>query len=78
MTVPIFYLEETMIHVILYSTNCPKCKVLEDKLNEKKIPFDIVTDIDKMVELGIMTAPVLSVNGRLLQFMEAINWVNAL
>ena len=32
--------------VVLYSTGCPKCKVLEKKLNADKIEYSISDDID--------------------------------
>lgn len=63
--------------IILYSTNCPKCQVLLAKLKQKNIDFDINTSIDDMEKLGIMSAPVLSINGELLDFKKAIDWVNA-
>lgn len=62
--------------VILYSTNCPKCRVLEAKLNLKGIDYEINTDIEKMKSLGIMSVPVLEVDGQLLQFKEATGWIN--
>jgi len=65
-----------MISIILYSTGCPKCSILKKKLEEKKIPYDTVTDIEEMITLGINEVPVLSVNGDLLPFAEAVKWVN--
>lgn len=65
-----------MISIILYSTGCPKCSILKKKLEEKKIPYDIVTDIKEMITLGINEVPVLSVNGELISFSNAVKWVN--
>ena len=62
--------------IILYSTNCPKCKVLATNLNQKGIVFTENTDTEEMLSLGIMSVPVLSVNGELYEFTEAINWIN--
>lgn len=62
--------------VKLYSTYCPKCRVLEAKLHLKNIPFETCTDQDIMEKLGIMSVPVLEVNDKLLQFKEATDWVN--
>lgn len=62
--------------VTLYTTHCPKCKVLEQKLKDKNILFTEVTDIDKMVELGFTLAPILEVDGKILNFGEAVKWVN--
>ena len=65
-----------MKKVIVYSTGCPKCNVLMDKLNEKKIIFSVVNDVEKMVNLGIDPVPVLSVDGKLFDFSEAVKWIN--
>lgn len=62
--------------VILYSTGCPKCRVLKQKLDSKSIQYQEENSVDVMLSLGIMQAPVLSVNGKLLPFAQAIEWVN--
>ena len=33
---------------ILYSTHCPKCNVLEKKLNSKSIQYTIIDDIEEL------------------------------
>ena len=62
--------------ITLYSTGCPRCNVLVQKLDSKGIEYDVVSDIDIMTEKGIETVPVLEVDGQLMQFKEAIDWVN--
>lgn len=62
--------------VVLYSTHCPKCRVLEAKLNLKDIEYEINTDMNKMESLGIMSVPILEVDNQLLQFKEAVDWIN--
>lgn len=62
--------------MILYTTGCPKCKVLEQKLNAKNIAYDIVTDVDKMMNLGIQSAPALQVEDTIYNFADAIKYVN--
>lgn len=61
---------------ILYSTGCPRCKVLEKKLESNGIAYEKNNSVDEMLELGISEVPVLSVYGQLLNFSEAVNWVN--
>lgn len=63
--------------IIFYSTDCPKCNVLKRKLNEKGISYTENHSIDEMLSLGIMSAPVLRVNGELMNFTEAVAWANA-
>ena len=62
--------------VTLYSTHCPRCRVLETKLTQKNIEFNVVTDINKMESLGIQSVPILEVNDKLLNFTDAVAWVN--
>ncbi len=64
--------------ITLYSTECPKCKVLEMKLEKKNIEHTINTNVQEMLAAGIRTAPTLRLNdGTLLQFNDAVKWVNA-
>lgn len=62
--------------VTMYSTHCPKCQVLEKKLQQKGIEYNVVTDTLEMGRMGIRSVPVLSVNSELLDFKKAIEWVN--
>lgn len=62
--------------IILYSTGCPKCKILESKLNAKNIQYDKNTDTDEMIRLGFQTVPKLKVDDELLDFGEAVKWIN--
>ena len=63
--------------VILYSTGCPKCKVLKAKLDSKEISYDIISDTSVMINKGIETVPVLEVNGNMMDFKTAVDWINA-
>ena len=62
--------------VILYTTHCPKCNVLEKKLKEAAIEFETEDDINKLIEKGFMSAPILEVDGNNMDFGAAIKWVN--
>ena len=63
---------------ILYTQGCPKCKVLEMKLNQKNIEYETVSDIEEMKSKGISSLPVLEVDGRLYNFTDAVKFVNEL
>ena len=62
--------------VTLYSTDCPKCMVLEKKLNQKGIDFNIVKDQDLMISKGFMSAPMLEVAEKVMDFITANKWIN--
>lgn len=65
-----------MDKIILYSNNCPRCKILKKKLDDNKINYEIIDNVDTMIEKGLSTVPVLEINGRMLDFKEAVEWVN--
>lgn len=64
--------------MILYTTGCPRCTVLKAKLNQKGLNFEIVEDIQEMLQLGIKTAPMLKVGDELLDFSAAIKYLKTL
>lgn len=64
--------------IVLYTTYCPKCKVLEKKLQQKNLVYEEVTDIDVMTEKGFMSVPVLEVDGEIMDFKAASDWINTI
>ena len=63
--------------VVLYSTGCPKCKVLEAKLKNHKIFYRLITDKNEMIKNGFKNVPVLKVNDKFFDFYNASNLVNS-
>ena len=61
--------------IIMYTTHCPQCKVLEKMLNDKKIEYTQITDIDVMKSKGIQSVPYLEVEGELKNFKESMEWI---
>lgn len=65
-----------MNKIIVYSTGCPRCNVLKAKLDQLNIQYDVETDKDLMISLGMQSAPAMSVNGgKLMNFNESIKWI---
>lgn len=66
--------------VKLYSTDCPRCKVLKKKLEEKNIQYTEINSLATMQELNIQSIPMLLIDDTppLLNFMEALKWMNNL
>lgn len=56
----------------LYSTHCPKCKILETKLKQKNIQYEECNNIEEMLSKGIQSVPVLEIDGKMLDFGKAI------
>lgn len=64
--------------IVMYSTGCPKCRVLEAKLNAKGVEYTVCNDVTEMERLGFSTVPVLSVDGHNYEFSEAVKYINEL
>lgn len=64
-----------MSKVILYEHGCPRCKVLKMKLDQKGVQYEDVTDVEVMKEKGFKEAPKLEVDGVVMDFKDAVDWV---
>lgn len=62
--------------IVLYSTDCPKCKVLKQKLAEKGIVFVENNSVDEMLSMGFSESPMLVVDGEVMDFPAAVDWIN--
>lgn len=70
-----------MDNIILYSTNCPKCKVICKKLAQKNIEFTEIdckadaTYISMLSGKGFSSMPVLQVGEQYFNFSQANKWI---
>ena len=65
-----------MSKVILYEHGCPRCRVLKAKLDQKGITYETVNDVELMKAKGFTEAPKLEVDGEILGYKEAVEWIN--
>lgn len=63
------------MNVVLYSTHCPKCAMLEKQLKQHNIGYTVCDDIEVMKNLGMRSAPGLQVDDKLLDFAKAWSWI---
>lgn len=63
------------MNIVLFSNNCPRCKVLKTKLEQNNIEFEENNDVEFMLQKGFTTTPVLEVNGIIYNFKEAVEWI---
>lgn len=61
--------------VKLYTIDCPKCKILEEKLANAHINFEVCRDRATMMTMGLDFLPALDIDGTILNFKESIDWV---
>lgn len=64
--------------VTFFSTHCPKCLVLEKKLQQKNVTYDEVNDVDVMTAKGYMSVPMLEVDSVSMDFKKAVDWLNTI
>ena len=62
--------------ITLFTTDCPKCKVLKAKLDSKNIAYEVSNDLSVLESQGYKTVPMLRVREKYLDFMESVNFVN--
>lgn len=62
--------------VALFTTGCPKCNVLKQKLDAQGILYTENNSKEQMNSLGITQVPTLKVGERMLTFVEANDWLN--
>lgn len=67
-----------MDDITLYTIGCPKCKVLEKKLELSGIKYNVCTDIEVMESKGFKTSPILEVNGVVYAFADAVKLIGSL
>lgn len=65
-----------MNQIVLYSTGCPKCRILESKLKSKNIEYTEFNDVEEMIKKGLSSVPWLEVNGEMMDFNKANQWIN--
>lgn len=63
------------MRIVLYSNNCPRCKVLKTKLEQNNIEFKENNDIELMTQKGFTTVPVLEIDDVVYGFKEAVEWI---
>lgn len=63
----------------LFTTGCPRCRVLERKLEAKSVEFEVDDDMSEVIGAGFASAPILKLDdGRYLDFAQANAYINAL
>ena len=61
--------------IILYSNNCPNCRLLKKMLDTKGVEYIENNSVDEMLSLGLTNVPALKVGDNLLSFNEAVAYI---
>lgn len=57
---------------------CPKCKILQAKLDEKGLDYEKSDNMQELIDLGFKTVPVLEVDGEYMDFGKAMKWIQGM
>lgn len=61
--------------IILYSNDCPRCKILKERLDKDKIKYEVCNDTDLMLQKNFMSVPMLEADNVVMNYTEAIKWM---
>lgn len=61
--------------IVLYTTGCPRCSILEKKLTAAAIEFETNSDTKVMAKKGYFYLPILEVDGEAMEFGDAVKWI---
>lgn len=64
------------MNVIYTQANCPKCKILKKKLDDKNVQYTECSDVNILVSKGVEFTPMLEVDGDIMNYSAAVKWVN--
>lgn len=64
------------MNVVLYSTGCPQCNVLKKKLDDAGVQYEVENDVETMLAKGFSAAPMLEVDGEVMNLRKAFAWLN--
>lgn len=62
--------------ITLYHINSAQCKAVKQKLIEKKIQYNEITDVDEILKFHILQVPTLEVEEERYEFIQALKWLN--
>ena len=66
--------------IVLYTTDCPQCRVLESLLTSKGLQHQLVTDFIEINRVaaaaGLSSVPIMKLDGMIMSYPQAIRWVN--
>jgi len=66
---------EEFILILLYSNGCSKCKIIKQKLDQKQVIYEECNDMNIILKKGFMSMPMLEVDGEVMNYLNAINWL---
>ena len=64
------------MEITLYTTHCPRCTVIEKKLQMAGLEYTVNDNPAAIMALGFKTAPILMVDDEIYQFKQASDWIS--
>ncbi len=64
--------------IILYTIDCPKCRILEAKLEEYNVKYETVTDRTVMEDKGFYEMPMMEIDGVAFNYADSCKIIGTL
>ena len=68
--------------IVFYSTHCAHCRAVELMLKKKNIQYKEIyinpekpEEVQVMLDMGLQSAPGLVVDGEVMDYNQALNWI---
>ena len=62
-------------HIILYSTDCPRCKLVKQMLDIHHVPYTEITDKQAILDRDFDSVPMMDVNGKMMDYSGILTWL---
>ena len=60
------------MNITVYSNKCPNCKLLEEFLDKKHVEYDLVSDVQEMINKGFDHVPMVEIDGTVYEMDAAM------
>lgn len=61
--------------IILYSTDCTRCKIIKHILDAHDVPYTEITDKQVMINKDFDSVPVMEVDGKIMDYSGILTWL---
>lgn len=62
-------------HIILYSTDCPRCKLVKQMLDIHHVPYTEIADKQVILDKDFDSVPVMDINGKIMDYSGILTWL---
>lgn len=61
--------------IILYSTDCPRCKLVKQMLDVHNIPYTEIVNKQVILDKDFDSVPMMDVDGKIMDYSGILTWL---